>query len=134
VGNEDAFQDSERSRGDLEHQSKRTGAPEVFVIERVLDGGQMPGVMTSDHVDEHNAKGPNVCFERRVRNQLAMFIEALWKGLSGIGKGNRGIPHLDSNKRGFLGQSPSKRHLEKQVQNPQDTSSNSPRYKARSPV
>ena len=94
----------------------------------------MPGIMTSDHVDEYNAKGPNVGFERRVRNELAVFVEALWNGLSKVGKGGRGVPHLGSDKRGFLCRSPSKMHLEKRVQNPQDTSSNSPRYKARSPV
>ena len=37
----------------------------------------MPGVVTSDHVDENDTKGPDVGFEGRVRDELAFFIEAL---------------------------------------------------------
>ena len=133
VKNEDAFQDSESSRGDLKHHSKRAGTPKVFVVERVLRGCQMPGVVTSDHVDEYDTKCPDVGFEGRVRNELAILIETLWNWLSESKKGGRGSRiHLGSNKRGFLDQSPSKTRLEKQVRNPRDTSSNSPRYKAHS--
>lgn len=85
IGNEDALQDGEGGRGDREHQSKRTRASEVFVVERILDGSQVPGIVTSDHVDEDDAKGPDVGVERRVRDKLAVFIEALLSGLSGRG-------------------------------------------------
>jgi len=77
MGNEDAFQDGKSSSGDREHQSKRTGAPEIFVVERILDGSQMPGIVTSDHVDKDDTKGPDVGLERRVRNERALFIDAL---------------------------------------------------------
>jgi len=74
TGNEDAFQDSESGRGDRKHQSKRTGAPEIFVIERIPQRCQMPGVVTGDHVNEDDTKSPDVGLERRVRDKLAVFI------------------------------------------------------------
>jgi len=74
IGNEDAFQDSESSRGDRKHQSKRPGAPEIFVVERIPHGSQVPGVVASDHVDEDDTEGPDVGLERRVRYELALFI------------------------------------------------------------
>ena len=77
IGNKDAFQDSEGSRGDREHQSKRTRTPKVFGVERIPHGSQMPGVVASDHVNEDDTEGPDVCLERRVRNKLAVFVEAL---------------------------------------------------------
>lgn len=95
----------------------------------------MPRVVTSDHVDENDAEGPNVGFEGRVRNKIAMFIKALLNGLSDQrGKGETRMTHPGLDKRGFLDQSPSRTRLEKRVRNPQDTSLNSPRCKARSPA
>jgi len=77
MGNEDALQDSEGTRGDREHQSERTRALKVFVVERILDGSQVPGVVPSYHVDEDDAQGPNIGVERRIRNKLAVFVKAL---------------------------------------------------------
>lgn len=90
MGNEDTFQDGECNRGDLEHQSKRAGAPKIFGVERVLRGCQVPGVVTSDHIDKNDTKGPDVGFEGRVRDKVAFFIEALWNRLSEKGTGDRG--------------------------------------------
>ena len=94
----------------------------------------MPGVVTGDHIDENDTKGPDVGFEGRVRDKPAVFIEAFLNGLSEERKGDKGQTHLGSGKRGFLDRSPSKMRLEKRVRNRLDTSSNSPRYKARSPA
>ena len=77
VGNEDALQDNEGTRGDRKHQSKRTRTPKVFVVEWVLDGSQMPRVVTSYHVDEDDTQGPDIGVERRIRNKFAVFVEAL---------------------------------------------------------
>ena len=95
----------------------------------------MPGIVTSDHVNKNDTKGPDVGFEGGIRDKIAMFVEALLNGLSGEkGGGDRGKTHLGSNKRGFLDQSPSRMRLEKRVRNPRGTSSNSPRCKAHSPA
>ena len=75
--NEDTFQDSEGGGRDREHHSKRTRAPKVFGVERILHGSQMPGVVTSDHVYKDDTEGPDVGFEWRIRNKLAVFIETL---------------------------------------------------------
>jgi len=77
MGNEDTFQDREGSGGDREHHSKRTRTPKVFGVERILHRSQMPGVVTSDHVYKDDAEGPDVGFEWRIRNKLAVFIETL---------------------------------------------------------
>ena len=88
--NEDAFQNGESSRGDLEHQSKRAGAPKIFVVKRILRRRQMPGIVTSDHVDENDTKGPDVGFEGRIGDKLAIFIEAFLDGLSERGERGNG--------------------------------------------
>ena len=77
MGNEDTFQDSEGGRRDREHHTKRTRTPEVFGVERILDGSQVPGVVTSDHVYEDDAKGPDVGFKWRIGDKLAVFVETL---------------------------------------------------------
>ena len=94
----------------------------------------MPGVVTSDHVDEDDTKGPDVGFEGRVRDKVTLFIEALLNELSEKEKGDRGRTHQGSDKRGSLDRSPSRTRLGRRVRNLQDTSLNSPRYKARSPA
>ena len=81
VGNEDALQDDESTIGDRKHPSKGTRTPKVFVVKRILDGSQVPGVVTGYHVDEHDAQGPDIGVERGIRNQLALFVEALFKGV-----------------------------------------------------
>ena len=82
--NEDAFQDSEGNSRDREHQSKRTGTPEIFVVEQVPDGGQVPGIVTSDRIDKDNTKGANVGLEGEIRGECAVFsiVEALHFHLS----------------------------------------------------
>ena len=77
MGNEDTFQDSEGGRRYREHHTKRTRAPKVVRVERILHGSQVPGVVTSDHVHEDDTEGPDVGFERRIGDKLAVFIETL---------------------------------------------------------
>ena len=77
IGDEDALQDSESSWGDRKHQGERARTLEVFVVERIPHGCQMPGVVTSDHVDKDDTKSPDVGVERGVRNKLPILVEAL---------------------------------------------------------
>jgi hypothetical protein len=50
----------------------------------------MPGVVTSDHIDENDTKGPDVGFEGRVRDKFALLVEAFLSRLSEKGAEDRG--------------------------------------------